>query len=479
MNAPVIVWLRNDLRMADNPALQHAVMTGAPVIPVFILSETEEGGWPLGGASRWWLHHSLKNLSAQFAERKMSLVLRSGAALDVLEQLIDETGATGVFWNRRYEPAIIDRDAKIKKELTDKDVLTLSFNGSLLFEPWHIKTGEGRPYQVFTPFWNTCTSLPEPLAPTSTPKSIVAYPKKLESDNLESWKLLPIIPWDKDFYAAWTPGEEGAQRALKKFLRPMIDYDEGRNFPHRVGTSRLSPYLHFGEISARQIWHTVRHHSQKEKNPTLFKNAQVYLKEIGWREFAHHLLYHFPHTPEKPLRAAFEKFPWEKDAAGLRAWQKGMTGYPIVDAGMRELWTTGWMHNRVRMIVASFLVKDLRISWTEGARWFWDTLVDANLANNTLGWQWSAGCGADAAPYFRIFNPTSQGEKFDPDGDYVKKWIPELKKIPSKWIHKPWSMPPEVVALSGVKIGRDYPPPNVDHAQARDRALSSFKKTKV
>jgi deoxyribodipyrimidine photo-lyase len=352
--------------------------------------------------------------------------------LAALEKLIKETGATRVVWNRRYEPAVVRRDEKIKRTLTKRGIRVEDFNGALLYEPGTVKTGAGKPYQVFTPFWRACTSMPPPPKPLAAPKKIPAPEKFPSSETIESLSLLPKIKWDAVFSDEWEPGEAGAQRALKKFLRDADAYPTARDIPSKIGTSRLSPHLHFGEISPRQIWHAAERHS-------------VFIKELGWREFAHHLLFHFPHTAERPLRPAFEKFPWQKNSALLKAWQRGKTGYPIVDAGMRELWKIGWMHNRVRMIVASFLVKDLRISWLEGARWFWDTLVDADLANNTLGWQWSAGCGADAAPYFRIFSPTSQAEKFDPNGAYVKKWV----KAPA--------------------------PPIVDHAQARIEALAAFK----
>lgn len=408
-----IVWFRLDLRLADNPALAAAAKRG-PVLPVYIWAPEEEGAWPPGAASRWWLHHSLKSLAADLG----GLVIRRGPSLDALRQLVKETGATAVFWNRRYEPALIARDTKVKQALIADGLKVESFNSALLFEPWELK-----PYKVFTPFWKACLKLPV-SKPLRAAKLKVAKAKSL---RLEQLKLLPKLDWAADF--PWQPGEAGARRQLRRF-KPT-GYRKKRDFPAIAGTSRLSPHLHFGEISPRQVW----------------KAGNVdFRRQLVWREFAHHLLYHFPHTPEKPLRRDFEKFAWRKNSKALQTWQRGRTGYPLVDAGMRELWTTGWMHNRVRMVVASFLVKDLLIPWQEGARWFWDTLVDADLANNTLGWQWVAGCGADAAPFFRIFNPTTQAEKFDPDEKYIRRWVKESVK------------------------------PIVDHAAARQRALDAYKR---
>jgi deoxyribodipyrimidine photo-lyase len=469
------VWFRSDLRLADNPALAAAIQRGGPVVPVFIHAPEEEAPWAPGGASRWWLHQSLRDLDAALRERGSRLVLRRGPALETLRAVARETGANAVFWNRRYEPAVIARDAKAKEALKAEGLDAHSFNAALLHEPWTVQNQSGRPFQVFTPFWKHCLAKADPSEPLPAPRRIPAPEKWPKSLSLDALDLEPRIDWAAGMRAAWQPGEAGAQKQLDRFLsKAFTDYSENRNRPDLAGTSRLSPHLHFGEINPRQIWHGVRRMAEKRGLPLAQWRSSQFLAEVGWREFAHHLLFHFPHTSAEPLRAEFTKFPWRKDAASLQAWQRGRTGYPIVDAGMRELWATGWMHNRVRMIVASFLVKDLLLSWQEGAAWFWDTLVDADLAQNTLGWQWTAGCGADAAPYFRVFNPLSQGEKFDPHGGYVRRWCPELAKMPDDFLHCPWEAPPEVLARAGLELGRDYPHPIVSHAIAREVALEAF-----
>jgi len=474
-----LVWLRLDLRLADNPALDAAVNLGGAVIPIFIHAPGEEAPWTPGGASNWWLHQSLKALDARLRELGSQLVIRRGPTLETLRDLIKGTGATSVFWNRRYEPAAIARDAQVKAALRSDSVKVESFNAALLHEPWTIRNKSDKPFQVFTPFWKQCLNESDPAAPLPAPNHLCApthWPKSISLDELA---LEPRIDWAGGMRAACQPGESGAAEHLENFLAEAFDdYSVTRNRPDLPGTSRLSPHLHFGEISPRQIWHGLKTIAEKRGlSKTAWRNSQ-FLAEAGWREFAHHLLFHFPYTPAEPLRPQFKKFPWREDAALLRAWQKGRTGFPIVDAGMRELWTTGWMHNRVRMIVASFLVKDLLLPWQDGARWFWDTLLDADLASNTLGWQWTAGCGADAAPYFRIFNPTTQGEKFDPNGDYVRHWCPELAKIPVTWIHQPHAAPLEILRAAGVELGRTYPKPIVDHAAARTAALEAFAQCK-
>jgi deoxyribodipyrimidine photo-lyase len=429
MGLPVIVWFRLDLRLADNPALAAAVALGEPVIPVFIWAPEEEGAWPPGAASRWWLHHSLAALAKDLG----GLVIRREPSLGALRDIVRETGATAVFWNRRYEPALSARDTQVKQALLADGLRVESFNSALLFEPWEIKNKSGRPFQVFTPFYRNCLAahtIPSPVGRVG-PSVPRRWPSSL---RLEDLHLLPAIDWARGF--RWQPGEAGALRALKQFTGTGVDsYATNRDRPAIAGTSRLSPHLHFGEISPRQIWAAT--------------TSEPFRRQLIWREFAHHLLYHFPHTADAPLRPAFARFPWRRDPAGLRAWQRGQTGFPIVDAGLRELWTTGWMHNRVRMIVGSFLVKDLLLPWSAGARWFWDTLVDADLANNTLGWQWVAGCGADAAPFFRIFNPTTQAAKFDPPGAYIRRWTTTTC------------------------------PPILDHAAARDRALAALQRMKA
>jgi deoxyribodipyrimidine photo-lyase len=474
-----LVWLRQDLRIADNPALAAALAAGGAVVPVYILTANEEATWRPGGASRWWLHHSLARLDEELRRLGSRLILRAGTdTLGELLALVRACGATRVVWNRRYEPAIIARDQVIKATLREQAIDTDSYNGALLHEPWTVRTKTGGPFQVFTPFWRHCTALEDPPEPTLAPAKIPVPATWPESSSLDELQLLPRVNWTQGMHEAWTPGSAAAELALDRFLEESFDdYGTRRDQPSVVGTSRLSPYLHFGNIGPRQIWHATRRHALRRGRHTTWRTSQ-FLTELGWREFAHHLLYHFPHTPERPLRANYAHFAWKHDAAGTAAWTRGATGYPIVDAGMRELWHTGWMHNRVRMIAASFLIKDLLVDWTQGARWFWDTLVDADLASNTLGWQWVAGCGADAAPFFRIFNPTSQGTKFDPDGNYLRRWVPELAQLPNKWIHEPWNAPPQVLAAAGIKLGEHYPERLVEHNQARLEALRAFSAVK-
>ena len=440
MRAPALVWFRLDLRLCDNPALEAAAESGYEIVPVFIWAPDEEGAWPPGAASRWWLHQSLESLNADLQHRGSGLVLRQGPTLEAMQKLIRESRAQAVFWNRRGEPALRTRDSQIQKALQSKGVRVETFNSSMLFDPGEIKNRSGRPFRVFTPFWKACLSAgPEFI---KDPLPVFWKRNRPESIGLKALKLEPVIDWARGLRKSWQPGESGAHKLLENFMDTATDaYAENRDFPAVDGTSRLSPHLHFGEISPHRVWSACTRHGRRA--------AGEFLRQLGWREFAHHLLYHFPDTPEMPLRPQFEGFPWKKNPKLLRPWQEGRTGFPFVDAGMRQLWTTGWMHNRVRMIAGSFLVKDLMISWTEGARWFWDTLVDADLANNTLGWQWVAGCGADAAPYFRIFNPVRQEEKFDPEKAYVRRWISELQTS-------------------------QYPKPIVDHRLARERALEAL-----
>jgi deoxyribodipyrimidine photo-lyase len=473
-----IVWFRQDLRLQDNPALLAALARGGPVVPVYIHDSDAGGEWAPGGATRWWLHHSLTALAAALQSRGSRLVLGRGEALRVLREWVRATGAGAVYWNRCYEPAAIARDKVLKSALTADGVEVKSFNAALLNEPHTIANKQGRPFQVFTPYWRHCLTLPVPAPEPCAVRTFPAPERWPSSAELGEWRLLPRIPWDQGMRESWVPGEEGAARRLKAFVSGVMErYADQRNLPGTAGTSMLSPHLHFGEISPRQIWAAVQALSADSGVFPPSKGAAVFLSEVGWREFAYHLLFHFPHTPDAPLREDFNRFPWAEDPGGekLRAWQRGLTGYPIVDAGMRELWHTGWMHNRVRMIVGSFLVKHLRLPWQAGARWFWDTLVDADLAANTLGWQWTAGCGADAAPYFRVFAPVLQGQKFDADGGYVRRWVPELARLPAEYLHSPWEAPPEVLAVAQVALGRNYPRPIVDHARARAEALAAFK----
>ena len=484
--APTIVWLRQDLRVHDQPALHAAFERGAPVIPVYIWAPQEEGEWPYGGASKVWLHQSLSKLSESFEELGLELLIfdcTEKSSLALITNLAKTSGAGAVYWSRRYEPAIIERDKEIKAKLKSEGLTVETFNGSLLVEPWEILTKESRPYQVFTPFWRVLQRdykhvkpLPKPrksekaqpsAATTKEIKEAKGFAKPVE---LAALKLLPKIHWDTGIKESWTPGEAGAIAQLKNFRKKTLaSYKDARNLPEKEGVSRMSPHLHFGEISPRTIWQEISddlHDGGVAPASKLAEAGSSYLREIAWREFSHHLLYHFPHTPAEPLRSQFDHFPWTRSKKNFVAWSKGLTGYPIVDAGMRELWHTGIMHNRVRMIAASFLVKDLLIPWQDGAHWFWDTLVDADLAQNTLGWQWTAGCGADAAPYFRIFNPVLQGEKFDPDGNYVRKWVPELKDMPKK-------MAAQAVGGAARSPGSRQGAPGQRLSQAHGRSLRS------
>ena len=472
-----ILWLRQDLRLADNPALEAARQRGGPVVPVFVWAPEEEGAWPPGGAARWWLHQSLGQLAREFDAAGVELMLCRGSSVAELKRVAKATGADAVFWNRRYEPASIARDRMVEEALRLAGLRVESFNAALLHEPWTLRNKAGRPFQVFTPFWKTCLTAADPAEPLPAPRTLRAPARKPASLPLSALKLEPKLSWTAGLRSAWEPGRAGAEAELKRFLRDgLLNYADGRNRPDVVGTSRLSPYLHFGEISAREVWHTVRRFAEAKSIPAAVWRQWQFLTELGWREFAHHLLFHFPHTSQQPLRSEFARFPWHENPGWLRAWQRGETGYPLVDAGLRELWATGWMHNRVRMVAASLLVKNLLLPWQEGTRWFWDTLVNADLANNTLGWQWTAGCGADAAPFFRIFNPVKQGEKFDPEGKYVRQWVPELARLADAWIHQPWEAPPAALAEAGIALGRSYPRPIVSHRVSREVALEAYRR---
>ncbi|WP_300301254.1 deoxyribodipyrimidine photo-lyase [Ferrovibrio sp.] len=473
-SSPVILWFRQDLRLNDNPALAAAAAAGRPVIALYVL-DTALPSWQMGGASRWWLHHALNALATELKRRYgLKLILRRGDAAAILPALARETGAAAVFWNRCYEPAAVARDTILKTTLKAEGIAVETFNASLLVEPWQVKTRTGGWFRVYSPFWRACRALPDPAPPHRAPKKLQAFNKPVHGERLDDWQLLPTQPdWAGGLRATWQPGEAGAAARLQAFIDDALQgYADGRDRPDRNLTSRLSPHLHFGEIGPRQVWQAVQ--MAAAENSAAARNAETFLSELGWREFAHHLLFHFPALPERNFRAGFDAFPWQDDPALLARWQRGLTGYPIVDAGMRELWLTGWMHNRVRMIAASFLVKHLRQHWRHGEAWFWDTLVDADLANNAASWQWVAGSGADAAPYFRIFNPILQGEKFDPQGGYVRRWLPELARLPDKYIHKPWLAPAAVLREAGLRLGQDYPQPLVDHDAARKAALAAF-----
>ena len=470
----VLVWFRQDLRIEDNPALAAALKSGRPLIAVYIHAPDEEASWPAGGASKWWLHHALEALDRQLRMNGSSLVLRNGASLENLQEICKTHEVSEVYWNRRYEPAIISRDAKIKKQLRSEGIGVQSFSATLLYEPHTIQNRSGKPFRVFTPFWKHLRTLQVETPVTVDIEKLTPATKTPLSDPLKSLELLPKIPWDKHFYQHWDPSPEAAGKIMTEFVRQRArHYKDRRDLPAVDGTSRLSPYLHFGQLGPRQLWQAL-----SQAGPVDGPGEYTFLSELGWREFAYHLLYHFPETPEQALNRNYSQFPWQADDTYLKAWQAGQTGYPIVDAGMRQLWQTGWMHNRVRMIAASFLVKHLLQPWQQGARWFWDTLVDADLASNTMGWQWSAGCGADAAPYFRIFSPMLQGAKFDAKGDYVRTWVPELKNMPAKYIHQPWEAPRDVLKQAGVKLGDNYPAPVIDHKAGRERALAALSENK-
>ncbi|MBB5659655.1 cryptochrome/photolyase family protein [Brevundimonas halotolerans] len=471
-DAPVILWFRRDLRLADNPALTEAVASGRPVMPLYVLDEAAEGR-PLGGASKWWLERSLQALAEALDKAGAPLILKRGPAEAVLRALIEETGAKTVFMNRRFEPAAFAADADIAHALKAEGIECRGFNGSLLARPGSVLTQAEKPYKVFTPFYRALMEAIEPPPARPAPERIAGV-KGVASDPLEDWGLYEARPdWAARFDAK-APGEAAASKRLADFIRrDLANYGVMRDRPGKPGTSRLSAALHWGEISPWRVVLDVR--AAVEAGTVTEQQAEAFVREIGWREFSAHLLHQFPTLPDRNFQPKFDDFPWRSDGAGLKAWQAGQTGYPMVDAGMRELWTTGWMHNRVRMVVASFLVKHLRIDWREGESWFWDTLIDADLASNSQNWQWVAGSGADAAPYFRIFNPVSQGTKFDADGEYVRRWVPELKKLPDRWLHSPWEAPAEVRADAGVQLGKTYPRPIVDHAEARDAALAAFK----
>ncbi len=470
---PALLWVRQDLRLADNPALAAAAAEGRPVLPVFVLDDAAAGRWAHGGAARWWLRFSLAALAGDLAARGAPLLILRGAAEALIPSLAAETGAAAVHAGRLYEPWARERDRRIHAALQEAGRRLHLHTASLLAEPARIASGSGKPYQMYTPFARALAALGDPPAPLPAPERLLPLPGAPRGLAPEDLGLYPVPgepDWARDFPSLWQPGEAGAAARLARFLaRPLGDYKAARNDPGIEGSSGLSPHLRWGEVSPRQVWHAAMAAAGGDR-----ALAWPFLSEILWREFSYHLLWHRPDLPEAPLRPAFARFPWQPDPALLRAWQRGRTGYPIVDAGMRQLWHLGWMHNRVRMIAASLLVKHLLQPWQDGAAWFWDTLVDADLASNSASWQWVAGSGTDAAPYFRVFNPVLQGEKFDPTGRYVRRFVPELARLPDRFLHKPWEAPVPVLAAAGVALGRDYPRPVVAHAEGRARALAAF-----
>ena len=475
-----MVWFRDDLRLSDHPALHAAAATGRPVICLHVLDETSHhaGLRPIGGAVRWWLAQSLRALQKSLGALGVPLVLRKGSAAKLIPEVAREAGASEVFWNAIAQAPHGAVEREIAAALRDLGINALAFAGDLLAAPESVRTKEGRGLRVFTPFWRRVQALGAPPDPLPAPRRLRPG-QGMAGETIESLALEPTHPdWAGGLRDSWTPGEPPAQKRLEKFLKErLVGYADNRDRPDRDGTSGLSPHLRFGEISPRQVWHAA--HFAAAERPALASDADKFLSELGWREFCRHLLFDAPDLATRNLQASFDAFPWRQDEAALKAWQRGQTGYPIVDAGMRQLWHSGVMHNRVRMVVASFLVKHLLIDWREGERWFWDTLVDADAANNPANWQWVAGCGADAAPYFRVFNPVLQGEKFDPDGAYVRRWVPELAQLPNKFIHQPWEAATLELASAGITLGKTYPHPIIDHRKGRERALKAYEKVRA
>jgi deoxyribodipyrimidine photo-lyase len=465
--AASLLWFRNDLRLADHAALRAAATEG-PVLPVYVLDEEAAGRWAPGGASRWWLHHSLAALDLELRARGTGLVLRRGPAVAHIPALARAVGARAVHTGGGAEPWARQLDRQVADALAADGIVLRRHRTMTLFNPDRIRTGSGGTYTVFTAFARACRAGPAPPPPQPAPARLAGV-EPPDSDRLEDWALLPRAPdWAGGMRAVWTPGEDGARRRMDQFLASGFGlYAARRDHPGEDGTSMLSPHLAFGELSPAQVWHAA---GAQPDGP----NGERFMNELLWREFCRYLLWFHPDLPEAPLRPAFARMAWRDDPRGLVAWQRGRSGLPIVDAGMRQLWRTGWMHNRVRMIVASFLVKHLLLPWQAGEAWFWDTLVDADLASNSANWQWVAGSGADAAPYFRVFNPVLQGRKFDPDGAYVRHFVPELRTLDARFVHAPWEAPEAACRAAGIVLGRDYPRPVVDLAAGRARALAAF-----
>ena len=481
---PALLWFRDDLRRADNPALCKALDTGRPLIALYILDDDEAAPRTPGGAARWWLHHSLAALSEALTDKGSRLVLRRGSARTILADLCAGAEVASVFWNRRYEAAAVAADTAIKAALTDAGIEVHSFQANLLAEPFTLKNKSGSPFKVYTPFARALRAMGAPRAPLPAPCALPPSPRDIASDRLEDWALRPgHLPnpepdWAAGLRDAWSPGEAGASARLSDFIEDgLVGYAEGRDCPAKRHVSGLSPHLRSGEISPFQIWHAAAHAQASGTAPE--RDVEKFLSELIWREFCASLAFHQPDIATEPLDSAFRAMPWRDDPAGEAAWRRGRTGYPLVDAGMRQLWHEGTIHNRVRMVVASFLIKHLGIDWRRGEEWLWDTLVDADAASNPANWQWVAGCGADAAPYVRVFNPTLQGERFDGRGAYIRQWVPELADLPDRWLHKPWAAPADVLQQAGVTLGETYPKPIVDHDAARRRALDAYERVRA
>ncbi|MGI9512714.1 MAG: cryptochrome/photolyase family protein [Anderseniella sp.] len=476
---PIIIWFTQDLRLSDNACLGAAVASGHPILPLFVLDDVTPGEFAMGGASRWWLHKSLVSLASSLEALGGRLVVCRGEAGHVVEKLVTKTSAQGVYFSRGYAPWSSKLEKRISARCEAVGIECRRFSGFLLHEPEAIRTGNDGPYKVYTPFSRNCLAREITRKPRPAPELVDFYSTDIAGDTVDDLSLYPDKPdWAADFPGRWTPGEAGAHEKLEQFLENAVgDYKEARDLPNVRGTSRLSPHLHFGEISPLQCW-AATSHAAASAGGKIDQGAHTFEKEILWREFSYHLLHYWPDLPMEPFKPEFADFPWLQDDEKLARWQQGLTGLPIVDAGMRELWATGWMHNRVRMIVASFLIKNLRLPWQVGEQWFWDTLVDADIGSNSASWQWVAGCGADAAPYFRIFNPVLQGEKFDKQGGYVRRWVPELSGLPDKFIHKPWQAPAEALKDAGVDLDTTYPRPIVDLGETRNAALAAYKTIK-
>lgn len=471
--ATTVYLFRNDLRLTDLPGLAAASRAG-DVLPLYILDDAAAGDRAPGGASRWWLHHSLQTLGEEIAQAGGQLNLLRGDSVACLRELLGSRDISAVHCSRAYSPWEVTLEAQLRDTCDALGVTFKRYPGALLHEPEHIENQSGTPFKVFTPFWRHCCRAEAPAQPVPLPSDTTWAEPLAQGLALQELELTPTKPdWAAHWPTLWTPGSEGARNALQRFLQDRVQhYAIGRDHPAEEATSRLSPHLRFGDISPRQVWHTAR--ATLQQQPALEEQINKFLAELGWREFSYHLLFHFPSIEHAPFKSQFQDFPWLGNKTLLRAWQQGQTGYPVVDAGMRELWHTGYMHNRMRMVTASFLTKHLLTHWRTGERWFWDTLVDADPASNTASWQWAAGSGADAAPYFRIFNPVTQGQKFDADGVYVRRWVPELAALPDRYLHRPWEAPAAVLEEAGVSLGSGYPQPIVDHREAREAALAAY-----
>lgn len=469
----VIVWFRKDLRLHDNPALWEAAQQGA-IIPLFIWSEQEELDYATSETARWWLHHSLMGLERELESHGLNLIVRMGSNLEQLMLICEQTKADAVYFNERHEPSIISRDRIIAGKLLSCVSEVQSFSSNLLFTPEKMLNQKNEPYKVFTSFWKK--SMRESVNyPLPIPPSIIPYNEALPSLQVEELGLLPNIPWYDKFHTYWEPGEKGAISRWQQFAdEGLVHYAKESDIPSADAVSSLSAHLVWGDISVRSIWHAAKRLRDGKSDEYRQSSIDAFLRQLVWREFAYHQLIHFPTILNEPLREKFKEFPWLNHEEELEKWQKGLTGYPLVDAGMRELWETGVIHNRVRMVVASFLVKHLLVTWLEGSKWFQQTLVDFDPANNAIGWQWVAGTGIDASPYFRVFNPTLQSQKFDSDGLYIRRWIPELAELPVPYIHEPWKAPEHILTEAKIVLGETYPLPIVEHSIARKRALEAY-----